>query len=217
MSLMLTDVANTTFFNALANAFPVPTPGENSIKQFIGAEVENLALHVQLNYPNLKLLSTITEDMTESTLANYVYGRFGISLQKIYLALYTQYDALANTSVTETEAATGQDTVSKTGTDTSTVTNSTSTHYATTFDNPSLERETGKTETDSTGTVDYGSTNTLGYGKTVTKTKNGNIGVMPTQDLVRLEYETRMRYRIFDAIITCVCICLSSGVWECDE
>ena len=69
---------------------------------------------------------------------------------------------------------------------------------------------------DSSSHLDYGKTLTMDYGKSIEHTKQGNIGVMPTQQLLQLEYYSRMRMTLFEAVVRACTNALGSGVWEVD-
>ena len=210
MSKTLEQICDMAFFEALGDQVRAPAG------QFINANEQMLVLHILVNYSGLKALEGF-DDKTNTFIGTYVGKRFATSLEKIYAALTATYDPLANTSVVETEEKDGEDKNTRGGRDDSSVTNSRTLHYSTTFDDPSTEKETGKTESTSTGKVEYGRTDTIKYGTTVTKHKDGNIGVMPTQQLLEMEVDMRIRRTFFDVIATCVCLALSSGVWKDDD
>lgn len=210
MSKTLEQICDMSFFEALGDQIQAPAG------QFIIANEQMLVLHMLVNYSGLKALEGF-DDKTNTFIGTYVGKRFAASLEKIYAALTATYDPLANTSVVETEVKDGEDKNTRGGRDDSSVTDSTTLHYSTTFDDPSTEKETGKTESTSKGKVEYGRTDTIEYDTTVTKHKDGNIGVMPTQQLLEMEVDMRIRRTFFDVIATCVCLALSSGVWEDDD
>lgn len=210
MSKTLEDICDMAFFEALGDQLRAPAG------MFIITNEQFLVLHMLVNYGKLKALDTF-DNKSNTFIGTYVGKRFAISLEKIYATLTANYDPLANTSVVETEEKDGEDKNTRGGTDTSTVLSSISTHSATTFDNPTTENETGKTSSTGSSKVDYGRTDTMEYDTVVTKRKDGNIGVMPTQQLLELEVDMRIRRTFFEAIATCVCIALSSGVWEDDD
>lgn len=208
--MTMSELCSESFFTYLGTIIQEP------LGSFIRLQAKYLNLHMTIHYPDLLVLKNV-EDKDPDDLATYVNARFGTSMAKVYAALTAEYDPLANTSVTETEVHTGSDTNRRTGTDTTSQTGHNTTHYSTSFDEPSDEKETGKTTFSGTGSVQYGRTDTLEHGESVTKTKDGNIGVMPTQDLVKLEYYNRIKMTMFEFITTCLCICFSSQVWRCDD
>lgn len=210
MSKTLEQICDMSFFEALGDQVRA------SAGQFIIANEQMLVLHILVNYSGLKALEGF-DDKSNTFIGTYVGKRFAASLEKIYAALTATYDPLANTSVVETEEKDGEDKNTRGGRDDSSVTNSRTLHYSTTFDDPSTEKETGKTESTSTGKVEYGRTDTVKYDTTVTKHKDGNIGVMPTQQLLEMEVDMRIRRTFFDVIATCVCLALSSGVWKDED
>ena len=69
-------------------------------------------------------------------------------------------------------------------------------------------------DNDAVATTEYGKNLEMEYGREITKTKAGNIGVMPTQNLLELEYYTRLRMTLFDAVVRACCNTLGCGVWE---
>lgn len=214
----LAEICSEDFFRELGFAIKAEYPtviDNDNAGEWVQRSAKQLSVYTKLNYG--KLIALDTFDLTTNDLVQFIASRYALSLGKIYEAIKKEYDPLANTSVKETENNSGTDTSKRGGSDSSSTTGSTSTHYATTFDNPNTENETGKTTYTGTGNVTYGRTDTLQHGKNVTRSKDGNIGVMPTQNLLNLEYETRLRRTMFNAVITCVCICLTSGVWECDD
>lgn len=210
--VMMTDITTVSFFQELGTAVG-GTAGE-----FISDCAGALNLHFLAHYSGLYALPAFaaTSVMTDEIRARYCAYRFGLSAQKVFDALNAEYDPLANTSVTETESNDGTDVARRTGTDTSNLTNSSTTHYGTTFDSPT-EHETGKSSSTAASSVTYGRTDTIEHGKEVTKTKNGNIGVMPTQDLMGLEYRARIRMNMFEFLSVVLCMCFSCGVWESGE
>lgn len=209
---MMTDITTVEFFQQLGNAIG------GDAGTFINTCAGALNLHFLTHFAGLYALPAFatTSVMTDEIRARYCAYRFGLSAQKVFEALNQEYDPLANTSVTETEKNDGSDVARRSGTDTNSVTSSQSTHYATTFDSPT-EKETGRTNSTGSGNVTYGRVDTLEHGKEVTKTKDGNIGVMPTQDLLRSEFYTRIRMTMFEFLSVTICMCFSAGVWECDE
>lgn len=208
----ITDITTVEFFQQLGDAIG------GDAGTFINTCAGALNLHFLTHFAGLYALPAFetTSVMTDEIRARYCAYRFGLSAQKVYEALNKEYDPLANTSVTETEMNDGSDVARRTGTDTNSVISSQSTHYATTFDSPT-EKETGKTSSSGSGSVTYGRVDTIEHGKEVTKTKDGNIGVMPTQELLKMEYLTRIKLTMFEFLSVTICMCFSAGVWECGE
>ena len=226
---MMSDVCNEAFFIALNQAFP---PG-SAIAAFLTEYYKELAVHFIVNYSKLPVL----EYLPEEGLANIVAARYGHSLERIGLALYQSYNPLHNTDVEEKETNDGSDNHYYTGTDTNRVQrNHTKVDYnqltnsaltsGSTYDDTDEDhmKPLSKTEhefhtdqtTDNDGvaTTEYGKNLEMEYGREVTKTKAGNIGVMPTQNLLELEYYTRLRMTLFDAVVRACCNTLGCGVWE---
>lgn len=226
---MMSDVCNEAFFIALNQAFP---PG-SAISAFLTEYYKELAVHFIVNYSKLPVL----EYLPEEGLANIVAARYGHSLERIGLALYQSYNPLHNTDVEEIETNDGSDSHHYTGTDTNRVQrNHTKTDYnqltnsaltsGSTYDDTAEDhmKPISKTEhefhteqtsdNDGVATTEYGKNLEMEYGREVTKTKAGNIGVMPTQNLLELEYYTRLRMTLFDAVVRACCNTLGCGVWE---
>lgn len=226
---MMSDVCDEAFFNALNQAFP---PG-SAISAFLTEYYKELAVHFIVNYSKLPVL----EYLPDEGLADIVAARYGRSLERIGLALYQNYNPLYNTDVEEKETNEGSDNHHYTGTDTNRLQrNHTKSNYEQT-DNSALTsgstyddtvetnmKPISKTEhkfkteqiTDNDGvaTIEYGKNLEMDYGRKVTKTKAGNIGVMPTQNLLELEYHTRLRMTLFDAVVRACCNTLGCGVWS---
>lgn len=226
---MMSDVCDEAFFIALNQAFP---PG-SAISGFLTEYYKELAVHFIVNYSKLPVL----EYLPEEGLANIVAARYGHSLERIGLALYQEYNPLHNTDVEERETNDGSDNHHYTGTDTNRVQrNHTKTNYdqltnsaltsGSTYDDTAEDhmKPISKTEheflteqtsdNDGVATTEYGKNLEMEYGREVTKTKAGNIGVMPTQNLLELEYYTRLRMTLFDAVVRACCNTLGCGVWE---
>lgn len=210
--VMITDITTVEFFRQLGDAIG------GDAGTFINTCAGALNLHFLTHFAGLYALPAFetTSVMTDEIRARYCAYRFGLSAQKVYEALNKEYDPLANTSVTETETNGGSDVASRTGTDTNSILSSQSTHYSTTFDSPT-EKETGRTDSSGSGSTTYGRVDTIEHGKEVTKTKDGNIGVMPTQELLKMEYLTRIKLTMFEFLSVTICMCFSAGVWECGE
>lgn len=228
-NVMLGDYCNEQFFNQLASQFD----SESTVGNFIADNAQHLAYHMQAFFKTLPIIF----EYGEYEAPILVYSRFSTSLERIAIALTRQYNPLHNVDVTETETNSGTDTHTYSGTDTNSVTNvATRTNYeqltnssltsGSTFDDTveANMKPISKTEhkfktqqdatTNGTATTQFGKGLTMGYGRSVETTKQGNIGVMPTQNLLQLEYNTRFRMTLFDAVVRAVVTTLSCGVWE---
>lgn len=226
---MLSDVCDYQFFVSMSAAFPPPS----AISSFLTEHADELASYCLVNYSKLPVLDNLPDD----DLYLLVVARYGYSLERIGLAITQIYNPLHNVDVTETETNSGTDTHTYGGTDTSTVTRtSQGVHYeqlmnesltsGSTFDDTAVAnmKPISKTnhdfetqqDTNSLGLsdIEYGKTLDMDYGRQIDKTKKGNIGVMPTQHLIELEYNLRMRLTLFDAIVRACTNTLGSGVWE---
>lgn len=228
-NVMLGDYCNEQFFNQLASQFD----SESTVGNFIADNAQHLAYHMKAFFKTLPIIF----EYGEYEAPILVYSRFSTSLERIAIALTRQYNPLHNVDVTETETNSGTDSHTYGGTDTTTLTRSSQgIHYeqlknesltsGSTFDDTdeSNMKPISKTEhdfetqqnTNSSGLADveYGKTLDMEYGRQIDKTKQGNIGVMPTQNLLQLEYNTRFRMTLFDAVVRAVVTTLSCGVWE---
>lgn len=226
---MMSDVCDEAFFTALTQAFP---PG-SAIAGFLTEYYKELAVHFIVNYSKLPVLDYLPEE----GLADIVAARYGHSLERIGLALYQSYNPLHNTDVEEKETNEGSDNHHYTGTDTNRLQrNHTKTEYAqisnssltsgSTYDDTIVDNmkpisktehefETEQTtDNDGVATTEYGKSLEMEYGREVTRTKAGNIGVMATQTLLEMEYYTRLRMTLFDAVVRACCNTLGCGVWE---
>lgn len=231
---MLSEICNSQFFILLSEMYDIDSP----IRSFLDLYADELGVHMLLNYNKLPTIEDL--DKLYSYPYKIVYARYGHSLEKVAEALYQIYNPLHNTDVTETETNSGQDSHTYGGTDTNVVTSvHQTTNYHTsvndsltsgsTYDDTTLAnmKPISKTEHnmeshqgvsgDSSSHLDYGKTLTMGYGRSITHTKEGNIGVMPTQQLLQLEYYARMRMTLFEAIVRACCNSLGSGVWSDDN
>ena len=228
-NVMLGDYCNEQFFDLLAAQFD----SESIVGNFIADNAQHLAYHMKAFFATLPIIF----EYGEYEAPILVYSRFSTSLERIAIALTRQYNPLHNVDVTETETNSGTDTHTYGGTDTSTLSRSSQgVHYeqlknesltsGSTFDDTDVSnmKPISKTEhdfetqqnTNSSASTDleYGKTLDMDYGRQIDKTKQGNIGVMPTQNLLQLEYNTRFRMTLFDAVVRAVVTSLSCGVWE---
>lgn len=226
--MRLSEVCNTEFFEHLAMCF---APDE-ICRTFLNNNAGDIADYMNMEYYYLQALDRLPEEPYR-----VVGSRYARSLERIAIALTKIYNPLHNVDVTETEDTSGADTHTYSGEDTNTVTNArTDTNYeqqtnssltsGSTFDDTAEAnmKPISKTEhefstrqdstTNGTATTEFGKELTMGYGRSVEKTRQGNIGVMPTQNLLQLEYNTRLRMTLFDAIIRACVSTLGSGVWE---
>jgi len=228
-NVMLSEVCDAAFFNSMSSLFD-----ETSIvRGFLQNEYESLGAHMGAFFNKLPMMDGI-----DPTFANVlVYSRFSTSLERIAIALTRQYNPLHNVDVSETETNSGTDSHTYGGKDDTNVTKSSqgvnyeqlhnsSLTSGSTFDNTveadmkpisktEHEFETQQnTNASASSEVSYGKTLDMDYGREIERTKQGNIGVMPTQNLLQLEYNTRFRMTLFDAIIRATVTTLSCGVWE---
>lgn len=226
--MRLSEVCNTEFFEHLAMTFDP----DSICRTFLNENAIDLANYMDMEYYYIQAMSRLPEDPYK-----VVGSRYSHSLERIAIALNKIYNPLHNVDVTETEDTSGADTHTYSGEDTNTVTNArTDTNYeqqtnssltsGSTFDDTAEAnmKPISKTEhefstkqdstTNGTTTMEFGKKLTMGYGRGVEKTRQGNIGVMPTQNLLQLEYNTRLRMTLFDAIIRACVSTLGSGVWE---
>lgn len=230
MSDFVGDICTENFFILLSQKFQAGSV----IRLFIADNSYELASHMKYNYSMLPSIKGMGDD---ANIHKLVYARFGKSLERIATALTDLYNPLHNTDVEEHEENSGEDTHNYGGSDVTTLTRS---HQTTDYSQTSNSALTSgstyddtneanmkpisktthefvtNTEVDATGEtgIDYGKSLTMGYGREVTKTKKGNIGVMPTQQLMELEYYDRFRLILFEAIVRACTTTISSGVWE---
>ena len=207
--ILLTDICNEGFFEHMGIAVG------GTAGTFIGDNKKNLMMYVKVNFSGL----IATDAFPTSPIADiglYVGKIYARSLQRIFDVLNADYDPLANKDLTFTEEKDGTDTVNATANSNSHVTNNTTTHYATTFENTSLEQAppTGKSTFVNDATAGGGSNATTTYDTILTPREKGNIGVMKAQELVSSEVALRMTHTFYNAVITCVVIELSGGVWR---
>lgn len=207
--ILLTDICNEGFFEHMGIAVG------GTAGAFIGDNKKNLMMYVKVNFSGL----IATDAFPTSPIADiglYVGKIYARSLQRIFDVLNADYDPLANKDLTFTEEKDGTDSVNATANSNSHVTNNVTSHYATTFENTSLEQAspTGKSTFVNDSTAGGGSNATTTYDTILTHREKGNIGVMKAQELVSSEVALRMTHTFFNAVITCVVIELSGGVWR---
>lgn len=65
-----------------------------------------------------------------------------------------------------------------------------------------------------TNTTTYGKTLRMTYGRNVSTTIEGNNGIYPFPDLIKKEYDLRMKHKLFDTIVSLIVKSVSSGVWD---
>ena len=73
--------------------------------------------------------------------------------------------------------------------------------------------------------TDYGKSNTIRFGKTlkmqfgrnVNTSIEGNNGIYPFPDLIKKEYDLRMKHKLFETFIMIIVGSVSSGVWEVSD
>lgn len=224
----MSDVCTQEFFESLAMRFDP----DAKCRTFLTNNASSLAIHMQINYNKLPVMN----GLPSSGLDAYVFSRYGFNLERIAEALFQLYNPLHNTDVEEKETNDGSDNHHYTGADTSRVqrahseteyeqtTNSAltsgSTYDDTVVDNMKPISKTEHefktkqtTDNDGVSTLEFGKNLEMEYGREITKTKKGNIGVMPTQNLLQLEYYTRMRMTLFEAIVRACCNTFGCGVW----
>lgn len=224
----MSDVCTQAFFENLAMRFDP----DAKCRTFLTNNASSLAMHMQINYNKLPVM----DGLPSSGLEAYVFSRYGFNLERIAEALFQLYNPLYNTDVTENETNRGRDTHHYSGADTSRVqrahskteyeqTKNTAVTSGSTYDDTNVDnmkpisktKHEFKTEqtTDSDGvsTLEFGKELAMDYGRAIDKTKKGNIGVMPTQNLLQLEYYTRMRMTLFEAIVRACCNTFGCGVW----
>lgn len=211
MSKLLTDICTEGFFLELGTII------SGTAGAYIMSYKESLAVHFIVNYSGLRSLEGY-DNIDNANIAHYIGHRYKESIQKVFDALNIQYSPLANYKMDTTETNSGNDTNRRSGTDTSSSTlPSTTTHYATTFDDQAHEREVGKTEHTYSGGVTYGRTDTLTHGHIVSTNKEGNNGVRTIQEIIDSEIDMRIRRNMFEFLAVCIVQALSCGVWEDDE
>lgn len=209
MKRKMSDVCNEAFFTYLA------TQCTGSCAEFISAKSSALALHVIVNYSDVYILESFPDELTSQLFGTYVGNIWGKSLDRIFNAFTQAYDPLANTAVVETEEKDGTDSTTTNGHSNANVTSNNTTHYATTFDNTDITTAppTGKSTFDSSANQSASAGSRTDYDTIVTRRKNGNIGVMPTQELLEKEYDLRLCRNFFETVCMVCFHSLTTGVW----
>ena len=228
---MLSEFCDEAFFITLLQY--IDSESQPIIYSFIENEADSLGAFMEAEYRSLPLIY----DYSKVEAAKLLVSRYSSSLERIAIALTRVYNPLHNVDVTENETNSGTDTHTYGGTDTNTITRaSQGTHYehlqnssltsGSTYDDTTeanlkpISKTEHKFETQqnvngsSSSELEYGKTLDMDYGREVEKTRKGNIGVMPTQNLLQLEYYTRIRMTLFDAVIRATVNTLGSGVWS---
>lgn len=76
------------------------------------------------------------------------------------------------------------------------------------------ERYNTQTTYGKTNTTTYGKTLRMTYGRNVSTSIEGNNGIYPFPDLIKKEYDLRMKHKLFDTIVSLIVKSVSSGVWD---
>lgn len=231
---MLSDICDATFFNNMSGMFTLSSP----ISGFLADYSDELALHMKVYFNKLPVMEDLPK-IYGTQLYKLVVARYGKSLERIAVALNQVYNPLHNYDMHEDVTNDGEDNHEYGGSDTTDVTNaeqhtdytstvnssltSGSTYDDTTVANMKPISKTEhqlNTDTDVKGSssseIGYGKTLKMEYGRTIATDRSGNIGTMPTQKLLEMEYYTRMRLTLFDAVVRACCNSLGSGVWSDD-
>lgn len=230
---MLSEFCNEAFFLTLLEYIDSVT--QPLIYSFIENEADSLGAFMEAEYRSLPVIY----DYSKVEAAKLLVSRYSSSLERIATALTKVYNPLHNVDVTESEANSGKDSHKYGGSDESQILESydhtsyeqdrnMATTSGSTYDNTNeaemkpisktnhlFDTQSTREMTMHTGT-EYGKTLEMEYGREIAKTRKGNIGVMPTQNLVQLEYYTRIRMTLFDAVIRATVSTLGSGVWSDD-
>lgn len=232
---MLSDICNAAFFNNMSVMFDLSSP----ISGFLADYADELALHMKVYFNKLPVMEDLPK-IYGTKLYKLVVARYGKSLERIAVALNQVYNPLHNYDMHEDVTNDGEDNHEYGGSDTTDVTNAEQhTDYSTTvnssltsgstYDNTIVDdmKPISKTEhelttdTDVTGSssseIGYGKTLKMEYGRTIATDRKGNIGTTPTQKLLEMEYYTRMRLTLFDAVVRACCNSLGCGVWSDDN
>lgn len=233
--IMLSDICTSTFFTNMSGMFTPDTP----IAGFLSAYADELALNMSVNYSKLPALDGY-DPRINNNLYKLVVARYGRALERIALAMNQIYNPLHNYDMHEEVTNDGEDNHTYGGTDTTDITNAEQhTDYSSTvnssltsgstYDNTIVTdmKPISKTEhelttdTDVTGSstteMEYGKTLKMEFGRTVETDRSGNIGTTPTQRLLEMEYYTRIRLTLFDAVVRACCNTLGCGVWSDDN
>lgn len=232
---MLSDICDATFFNNMSAMFTVSSP----ISGFLAEYANELALHMKVYFNKLPVMEDLPK-IYGAELYKLVVARYGVSLERIAVALNQEYNPLHNYDMHEDVENTGEDNHTYSGEDTTNVTDAQQhTDYSTTvnssltsgstYDNTvvndmkpiSKTEHELTTETDVNGSssseIEYGKKLRMEYGRTIATDRKGNIGTMPTQKLLEMEYYARIRLTLFDAVVRACCNSLGCGVWSDDN
>lgn len=209
MKRKMSEVCDETFFTYLA------AQCTGNCADFISTKNSALALYVIVNYSDVYILETFPDELTPQLFGTYVGNIWGKSLDRIFNAFTQAYDPLANTDVVETEEKDGSDVTTTNGHSNANVTSNNTTHYATTFDNTDITTAppTGKSTFDSSANQSASAGSNTTYDTTITRRKNGNIGVMSTQELLEKEYDLRLCRNFFETVCMVCFHSLTTGVW----
>ena len=230
---MLSEFCNEAFFLTLLEY--IDSISQPNIYSFIQNEADSLGAFMEAEYKSLPIIY----DYSKVEAAKLLVSRYSNSLERIALALTRSYNPLHNVDVEESERNSGSDSHEYGGSDESRILENyghstyeqdrnSSTTTGSTYDNTNeaqmkpISKTTRlfdtQTTTEMTAHTDteYGKKLEMSYGREILKTRKGNIGVMPTQNLLQLEYYTRIRMTLFDAVIRATVNTLGSGVWSDD-
>lgn len=76
---------------------------------------------------------------------------------------------------------------------------------------------TSTTQYGKTDTITYGKSLTMQYGRNVSTEIEGNNGIYPFPDLIKKEYDLRMKHKLFETIENLLVREVSAGVWITDN
>lgn len=80
-----------------------------------------------------------------------------------------------------------------------------------------VEQFVSTTEYGKTDTMYYGKTLKMQYGRNVSTEIEGNNGIYPFPDLIKKEYDLRMKHKLFETIENLIVREVSAGVWITDN
>lgn len=232
---MLSDICDATFFSNMSAMFTLSSP----IASFLAEYANELALHMKVYFNKLPVMEDLPK-IYGTQLYKLVVARYGKSLERIAVALNQVYNPLHNYDMHEDVENSGEDNHTYGGTDTTDITNAEQhTDYSSTvnssltsgstYDNTNVDemKPISKTEhelttdtdvtSSSSSEIGYGKTLQMEYGRTIATDRSGNIGTTPTQKLLEMEYYTRIRLTLFDAVVRACCNSLGCGVWSDDN
>ena len=232
---MLSDICDATFFNNMSAMFTLSSP----IASFLAEYANELALHMKVYFNKLPVMEDLPK-IYGTQLYKLVVARYGKSLERIAVALNQVYNPLHNYDMNENVVNAGGDghiyggidstnvTQAQQHTDYTSTVNSSLTSGST-YDNTNVAemkpisktQHELNTDTDVNGSsstiIGYGKTLTMNYGRIIATDRSGNIGTTATQKLLEMEYYTRMRLTLFDAVVRACCNSLGCGVWSDDN